>query len=754
MLKKIFAFLFIVISVNISIAQKFPGWQVYTSMRQLTGIDVKNNTVWAATTGGLFSFDVNNISNINKYTNLEGLRNNQLSSVFIDNNGNVWAGDAEGAISVYNPVSKSWRYIIDVKQSSQTSKQINDIFQYGNEVFIANAFSIIRFNIGLFQFVDQPYIYLGSLPVNPYVNENIVVNDTIWAAAQSGIAFADIRTNLPIQTNWRSFTTNNSPLRTNIINTVVSFNNRVYFGTDSEMVYYDYNTSNLIRYSPLYNGVPVTEGVVEMTVNNNSLYFATRTNNVYRVDVSNKNNAELVMQNVPVTAMKGDGQNIFYGTSDRGALKNNKTNPILPNGPYTNFFFDLSVDRNSNLWVASGGFGIYRYNGTTWKNFTVQEYPIMGGNNYVSIYNSKYNDVTWSGSSGNGLLKITGDNLFRYTDTNSCLQHFLNEGFVLVEGISEDNSQNLWMINRATDRPILNFKEVASQCLAYPVPDNPGQNTLIHMAIDNYNTKWMTFPSDIPQGQTGIVYFNEGSQTGKIIPASLLGQDITTANHITVDKNGEVWIATDNGVAIIADPYQVIANPNTIPFIQKMRIIANGLSTPLTENVRVICVDAINNKWLGTKASGVLYLSPDGSTILNQYNITNSPIPDNEITTIAADNKTGKIYFGNSRGLSSYQSIAVEPLTDCSQITAGPNPFLIPNDRLLRIDGLVEGSTVKILTISGLLVNEFESPGGRLANWDGKDLNGNYVSTGIYIIAGFNKDGSKVCTGKVAIVRK
>ena len=52
------------------------------------------------------------------------------------------------------------------------------------------------------------------------------------------------------------------------------------------------------------------------------------------------------------------------------------------------------------------------------------------------------------------------------------------------------------------------------------------------------------------------------------------------------------------------------------------------------------------------------------------------------------------------------------------------------------------------------LVAEFETPGGRIAEWDGKDLNGNYVSSGIYIIAGYNKDASQVCTGKVAVVRR
>jgi hypothetical protein len=225
-------------------------------------------------------------------------------------------------------------------------------------------------------------------------------------------------------------------------------------------------------------------------------------------------------------------------------------------------------------------------------------------------------------------------------------------------------------------------------------------------------------------------------------------------NDVMADNSGEIWIATDNGIAIILDPYQVIQNPNTAPDFYKMRIIANGISTPLTENVKTVRADALNNKWIATLSNGLIYVSPDGSTILAEYNTSNSPLLDNSISTIATDPKGGKVFFGTQYGLISYQTVAVEPLADCGKITAGPNPYLIPNDNLLRIDGLVEGSSVKILTISGTLVDEFESPGGRIANWDGRDQNGNLVATGIYIIAGFNKDASKVCTGKVAVVRR
>jgi ligand-binding sensor domain-containing protein len=274
------------------------------------------------------------------------------------------------------------------------------------------------------------------------------------------------------------------------------------------------------------------------------------------------------------------------------------------------------------------------------------------------------------------------------------------------------------------------------------------------MVIDNYNTKWCILDNTEPSTPRGLFYYNESINSARLIDPASLGSNVTGVNGIILEKNGEVWIATNNGVVIIQDPYQVVANPGSMPNMAKMRIIENGLSTPLLENVYSLAVDALNNKWIGTFSNGVIYVSPDGSTLLKRFNTLTSPIADDKIMSIATDPGTGIAYFGTNRGISSYSTIAVQPLENCDQIKVGPSPFLIPNTSLLKIDGLVAESTVKILTISGSLVYEFKTEGGRIANWDGRDFNGNLVSSGIYIVAGYNKDATKVCTGKVAVVRK
>ncbi len=754
-----------IFSVNLVHSQvNTSGWKIFTSFREVKGVASSGNSVWAATTGGLFTFDQGNLQNISKYTSLDGLLSNELTSIAIGNNGTIWAGAFDGSISVLNPAENSWRQITDIRSSTEPSKRINAFYEYNNQMFFATEFCIVRFSIGQFQFIDQPYVFLGpNLPIKSPVNDVFVVNDTIWAATKNGIAYANINSSLPIQTSWRNFVKNSSVLKANLTNCIAFFNSRVLIGSDSGIV--SYQNGVLTNYEPMYNGVPLVDPVYRMAVSNGVLYFSTYTNygefrgnyRVFKVNQGNMNNAELVMAGNEVNSIEVNSSgDLLLGTVSHGVnlFRNNTSNFISPNGPGSNVFQDVVVDNSGNVWAVSGGLnaGVYRYDLNSWKNYTTEQYPWMVGNDYRHIYASRYSSTVWAGGYGSGLLQINGDSLFLFNNQNSCLIP-LDGNFTLVEGMGEDNSGNLWLINRASPTPIMKFSP--QPCVSFQVPSNPSATTMIFMAIDNYNTKWMTFPSDLPGQPRGIVYYNENtSPNGLIIGAAQLGADITTVYHVVTDKNGEVWIGTDNGISVIRDPSQVINNPGTIPFREKMRIIENGISTPLTENVQFVAVDALNNKWIGTLSNGLLYVSPDGSTLLARYTTQNSPLPSNKILSIVVSPQTGVAYFGTEKGLAAFNTIAVQPLAECDKITVGPNPFVVPASTKLKIDGLVSESTVKILTISGALVAEFETPGGRIAEWDGKDLYGNYVSSGIYIIAGFNEDASQVCTGKVAVVRR
>jgi hypothetical protein len=169
-----------------------------------------------------------------------------------------------------------------------------------------------------------------------------------------------------------------------------------------------------------------------------------------------------------------------------------------------------------------------------------------------------------------------------------------------------------------------------------------------------------------------------------------------------------------------------------------------------------MAVDALNNKWIGTN-NGVFVINPDGTQILPPtYTVasTNGQLLADDVRSIAIDQKRGIVYFGTELGLSSLAIGSVQTSKSYSNLEIGPNPFILPSDQPLTIRNLVAVSTIKVITVSGFVVTQFEAQYGGIATWDGKDKNGKLVSSGIYFIIAFAENGSQTVTGKVAVIRR
>ena len=73
--------------------------------------------------------------------------------------------------------------------------------------------------------------------------------------------------------------------------------------------------------------------------------------------------------------------------------------------------------------------------------------------------------------------------------------------------------------------------------------------------------------------------------------------------------------------------------------------------------------------------------------------------------------------------------------------------------RLITIRGSAAESIVKITTVSGLLVNEIRSEGGT-AVWDGRDVRGEKVRSGIYLALIADDNGDNACIGKFSVIAR
>jgi ligand-binding sensor domain-containing protein len=745
----------LVFSYNSSYAGK--KWINYTDLKNVTcvSMDRLSQTAYCGTSGGLFIVDLNNKTILNKFTNIDGLINNNITALSVDNQDKLWIGASDGSICILDYKNSSFRYIYDIKNSTENDKSINNFVFYGNNVFVATGFGVIKISTINYNFVDAPYYQLGSFVQKTKVFDVTILNNVLYAGTVSGIAFANlISSNLNNPLSWTNY--NTYPLNLNVRSTK-TFDGKVFAGSDNGFMYFDG-----LNWTTYPNPIFADTAVKSICPVGNRLYFIS-VNSVYS---THKDSLSIVQpfdltNNCAIVASDNNSIPII-GVFEKGILYTGLF--IAPNCPNRNTFNSVAEDSKGFLWGASGlnDGGFYKFDGTNWTTYTNNYFPALGNSDAFRIMITGNNTV-WALNFGNGLANIDDAGIRIYNSYNSNLPAIDGSDFYCVpSGGAYDNNGLFWVaMYRTNSGKSLYAKTDDSVWTGFSNPSIVNGAFFENIIIDNYNTKWVVLSkfSNIK----GVYFFNENTTINDPNDDIFGKYDVTSdfqvqsVNQVILDKNNVVWIATNNGVFTIDNPLGAIQNPFHPPAPQKVGIISGNLKVPFTESSLCIAVDVLNEKWIGTETNGIFHLSEDGSTLIEQFNISNSPILSNTVYSISVSGKSGRAYFGTLEGLSSIQTNAIQPVDKFDKIICKPNPYIIPSAKnpTLIIDGLVENSTIKIITLNGELVAEYTARQGRIDDqWNGMDKKGKLVPTGIYIVVAYNKDGSKVGSGKLAVIRK
>jgi ligand-binding sensor domain-containing protein len=231
-------------------------------------------------------------------------------------------------------------------------------------------------------------------------------------------------------------------------------------------------------------------------------------------------------------------------------------------------------------------------------------------------------------------------------------------------------------------------------------------------------------------------------------------QVISSVISIAEDLEGNIWVGSDQGPLIYYNPEKVFDGDLNAFRIKIPRNDGTGLVDYLLKNETItsIVVDGANRKWLGTLNSGAYYLSPDGTILLRNFNEQNSPILSNTIVSMAADNKTGDVWFGTTKGIQSFRGDATTGEEKFTNVYSFPNPVREDFTGNVTITGLMRDSQIRITDISGNLVYETVSDGGQ-ASWDLKTYNGKHVATGVYLIFCASNDGTQSVVTKMLVIK-
>ena len=166
-----------------------------------------------------------------------------------------------------------------------------------------------------------------------------------------------------------------------------------------------------------------------------------------------------------------------------------------------------------------------------------------------------------------------------------------------------------------------------------------------------------------------------------------------------------------------------------------------------------IAIDGGNRKWIGSNGNGVYLISADNTEQIHHFTKENSNLLSNKVVSIAINHTTGEVFFATDEGLCSYMSDATEPHENIHEdnVYAYPNPVEPGYTGLITVVGLSSDADVMILTSNGKLVAHGRSNGGTFT-WDGRDMQGRRVASGIYMVATATNTGEKGVVTKIAIV--
>jgi hypothetical protein len=731
-------------------AQDATNWQNYTDMKNVQAIYTVPNGVWAASTGGgfFYNFDSNNYKTLHR---ADGMVGQIITAVTVDKYGKIWFGSSEGAIDVYNPSDNSFKSILDIYNSDKISKQINELVASGDTILVSSNFGISLINTNNYTFYDT-FFRFGSFTSNIQVN-NVIKSKLLYASTVSGVAIQkEGTTNLSAPESWNVYSSSNG-LQSDNINKISFYNDTLLAATSNGLSFF--NGTNWQSYIPALNG----KNINDLLSANDTLFILADNFNLYSYNDGVLNSNFTISS--PAQKIAYSNSTGLLAATSKGILKlndNSGNNFIYPNGPATNQFPSMIVDDNGVLWCASGtdqtGKGFYKYDGKSWTNYSKSTNPDFLSNSFFIAYKAPDNSIDF-GNWGRGFLNIK-DNIFSNFYLSNTGMKGTNDNseanFLVITGFAVDSKSNLWALNfGSVDEKPLNVMTPDSTWYHYTMPSAPQEYVkgYLNLTIDQFDTKWFC---NNQQPKPGLYYYNENKTFDNLNDDSYGylstsdGLNTNTINSIVVDQRGDLWVGTSLGVNIISNTGAVLNSESS-------QLSITGVFPLRQQSINCIAVDPINNKWIGTN-QGLLLVNSDGTSLLASYNSKNSPLLSDQITSIAIDKNTGTVYVGTNSGLTSFQTSAIQPQQSFTKLFMYPSPFVLKSGvNKLTIDGLIKNSKIKIISLTGKLIKEFDSPGGRIAYWDGTDSNGNLVNSGVYLVVAYDTDGNNVFTGKIAVLR-
>lgn len=618
-------------------------WANYTNMSFVNDVAVEGDILWVATDGGVLAWDLTT-QVYTRYTTLEGLLSNGVTSVEIDDAQRKWFGTGRG-INILDDTHWS---SYTTANSDLPSNSIRDITIADNgDLWFATGNGASRFDGA-----NWTNYYKGDYQLN--TNSLLAVathSSDVWIGSWGeGVAKFD-------GANWTPYILTDDAIQGIVNDIAIGNDGIVWVGSGNTLgsaggglgMLARFDGADWITYTVLNSGLQSSHIFGLGVDTNNHVWVGAE----FGVDVFDGVNwshygAGDGLAAEWVEAVYINGSNYWFGTQGGGVSKlanqawttYNETNVLVHNS------IRSIASAGNEVWIGAGDpyeldGGLSHFDGYEWETLTSENSPLP-----VNEVNAIAKDSlgnwwfgTWGGATrydGENWTTFTTDNGLSAQDNTRVIAVNGNEiWFATVDPFCKDNP---WGVPPCGGLS----KYDGTNWVAYPISETIGTEIIQDIAFKD-NEVW--FGTD-----EGAAKFDGNNWFTYTITDGLASQDV---NAVVVDPSGDLWFATSAGVT------------NFDGLNWTTYTSSNGLSG---NSVSEIAVDSNGDIWAGVYNglnhfdgfSWTVYTSADGLTDSGVFHI--------------AINEDNIWWFGTNYGVSAWF-----PTASLTLIPSQNNSLASPN---------------------------------------------------------------------------
>jgi len=756
-------------------------WDAYTSPLEIADLVEMDSLLVSATNGGLLVYD-RDLDDFTTYTKMHGLVGTELSAVAVDVYDQFWVGGSSPA---------GFIQLLDEQFSVLESFDLDltEIVDFALADSIAFAAFLQNQDWGIMEFrYDGEQFFYKDVYNNWPVTLNeisglVMVGEILYVGTNQGMFSGNWKTtNLKDPVNWQQddeLTGSISTFKQNDNNILMVMDNDIYeFNTmtASSNLLWDYYHDSYEIYDVIKDNEGEMWGVLNkkfMKMNTTAVAWSKQPGEKFK----------RIFYLADGTIVAGTTTGLLFLNENSQSFTRKKPNALLMNSVTA-----VHVLADGRL-VAGSRYGLMIKEDAGWRNivgfdgddlivsenkdyssFVADTIPVHFGN-YIADIEEGANGLLYCGvrgtypepnRHGGGIVIIDIDDPANFTLIDTAqLDYFANE-YLIVKDIAKDPFGNLWIADTyaTTHFEPLKVLKTDGTWGAYDVTSSGGILSLTPNSIDF--DSW---------GRVWIGSFEDNNNVGG---ASNGGLAMLDYSGDPADPDETEWTKVNVNTAVSTNTvWSLGVNSSDVLYLLSPKGL-NGLTLQFSNSDPVshygftyypnisfssgskLRIDPRDNIWTTSPTQGVYVLTSSASywPDINGLTAENSYLLSNNVAAVAFDENEGLAYIATDRGINVVKIPYAKKNSAFSNVDIFPSPFRIPTATPLTIDGLMDGSSCKIMTLTGRVLQTIESRPdveGYQAFWDGRDESGHWVGTGVYLISMYDENGASSFS-KIAVI--